>query len=101
MLAQACTKLATLHDFDEEPDIADDVFLLASSLLHSCPALFVELPVLPALLDCATTGILVQHRCVPAAPGQLQARACCRAAACLVATRDSLASGMVPAALAP
>ena len=70
MLAQACTKLATLHDFDEEPDIADDVFLLASSLLHNCPALFVELPVLPALLDCATTGILVQHRCVLAAPRQ-------------------------------
>ena len=60
---QACSKLATLQGFDEEPDIADDVFLLASSLLHQAPALFAELPVLPTLLDCATTGILVQHRC--------------------------------------
>ena len=63
VLAQACAQLATLQGFDEQPDLADDAFLLASSLLHQCPSLFAELPLLPTLLDCATTGILVQHRC--------------------------------------
>ena len=63
VIQRACAKLEACKDFDDEPDIVDDLFLLASSTLQHCPGLLVELAALPQLLGCCTSGILIQHKC--------------------------------------
>lgn len=64
MLGHSCRMLQSLGDFVEHPDVADDSFLLAGRALNYCPRLILHQPLLPALLDAAAVGILVQHRSV-------------------------------------
>ena len=59
---EACSSLITLVQFDDAPDAADDTFLLAASALQTCPGIVLADQVLPALLQSAAAGILVQHR---------------------------------------
>lgn len=54
--------MTSLHDFDECPDIADDVFLLATRGINYCPRLVFTRQLLPPLLDMVVTGVLVHHR---------------------------------------
>jgi len=46
----------------DNPDVADDCFLLGSRCMRYCGHLLVPTPTFPALLDCALMGMLVQHR---------------------------------------
>lgn len=63
MMVWACSVLRTLEDVTKAPDIADDTFLLAGRGLSYAPRLvLVSGPLLPALLDAALAGVLVQHR---------------------------------------
>jgi transportin-3 len=63
MMVRACSVLRTLEDVTNAPDIADDTFLLAGRGLSYAPRLvLVSGPLLPALLDAALAGVLVQHR---------------------------------------
>ena len=56
-----------LRQFSDEPDIADDTFLLAGRVLSYAPKLLLNTPALvSSLLDSAQAGILVQHRWTPA-----------------------------------
>ena len=59
---EAIAPLKDLTDFDDRPDTADDVFLLASSALANCPGMVLTDSVLPVLIKSAAAGILVQHR---------------------------------------
>lgn len=54
--------LKTIQDFTSRPDIADDCFLLASRCIRYCPHLFVPSTIFSSLVDCAMTGITIQHR---------------------------------------
>lgn len=65
LVAAACERLQSLKDFSDEPDIADDTFLLAGRGLSYCPAVVLTPAVLPRLIQAATTGVLVQHRRAP------------------------------------
>ena len=64
----ACEQLRSLKDVSDDPDIADDTFLLAGRGLSYCPAIVLTPVTLPRLLDAATAGILVQHRHCLCAP---------------------------------
>ena len=64
MLGKSCQTLQSLGDFVDNPDVADDSFLLAGRALHYSPRLILHEPLLSALLDSATAGVLVQHKCV-------------------------------------
>lgn len=69
LLERACQGLQRLRQFDEDPDIADDTFLLASRVLSYTPKLLLNnARLLAALLDSAQAGILVQHRYVNTPP---------------------------------
>ena len=63
MLGKSCQMLQSLGDFVNNPDVADDSFLLAGRALHYSPRLVLHEPLLSALLDAATAGVLVQHKC--------------------------------------
>ncbi len=63
LVGKACEQLRSLGDFRDEPDIADDMFLLAGRGLSYCPTIVLTPVSLPRLLDAATAGVLVQHRC--------------------------------------
>ena len=67
VVQRACAKLQTCKELDDEPDVVDDLFLLASSVLQHCPGLLVEAPALPHLLACCNSAILIQEKWVPAA----------------------------------
>ncbi|XP_024544223.1 transportin MOS14 [Selaginella moellendorffii] len=55
--------LKSIKDFTEMPDLADDCFLLGSRCIRYCPHLLVPMEaVFGPLLDCAITGITIQHR---------------------------------------
>ena len=59
----ASTVLAfVMQAFTSQPDVADDCFLLASRCIRYCPHLLVPTTMLPPLVDCAMTGITIQHR---------------------------------------
>lgn len=63
MLNIACQGLQRLRQFDKDPDIADDTFLLAGRVLSYSPKLLLNNPgLVSSLLDSAQAGILVQHR---------------------------------------
>jgi transportin-3 len=62
MLGTACAMLRGLRDVSERPDLADDTFLLAGRALSYAPRLLLTPRLLPALLDSALAGLLVQHR---------------------------------------
>jgi transportin-3 len=51
-----------VEDFDSMPDVADDLFLLAAKCLSHAPHLVLTPQNLPALVDCAMAGVLVQHK---------------------------------------
>lgn len=57
LLTNACSKLRALEDFNQNPCIADDTFLLAKRMLQYCPkVLFSMVQVVELLLDTACTG---------------------------------------------
>eukprot|EP00854_Cymbomonas_tetramitiformis_P014145 gene14145-16729_t len=60
MFGDATSRLQRLEDVHNSPDVADDVFLLAlKSMKEDCRHVVLNPPVLPALVDCAVTGMLV------------------------------------------
>lgn len=62
LFGHTITMLASIQDFTSQPDVADDCFLLASRCIRYCPHLLVPTTMLPPLVDCAMTGITIQHR---------------------------------------
>ncbi|KAK3235077.1 hypothetical protein CYMTET_54701, partial [Cymbomonas tetramitiformis] len=63
MFGDATSRLQRLEDVHNSPDVADDVFLLAlKSMKEDCRHVVLNPPVLPALVDCAVTGMLVMHK---------------------------------------
>ncbi len=62
LAATSCGHLRSLQDVSNEPDICDDTYLLAGRGLSYCPSIVLTPRVLPALLDSAIAGILVQHK---------------------------------------
>ncbi|GBG59060.1 hypothetical protein CBR_g24406 [Chara braunii] len=62
LFSQTIQLLRDIKDFTNNPDTADDCFLLASRCIRYCPHLIVPTPILPQLLDCAMAGMTVQHR---------------------------------------
>eukprot|EP01018_Ginkgo_biloba_P004333 Gb_28911 [translate_table: standard] len=54
--------LKSIEEFTSRPDIADDLFLLASRCIRYCPHLLILSSIFPSLVDCAMTGITIQHR---------------------------------------
>ncbi|MCO5614515.1 hypothetical protein L7F22_068798 [Adiantum nelumboides] len=62
LFGQAINLLSSIEAFTAHPDIADDCFLLASRCIRYCPHLLLPTPVFPALIDCALTGVTIQHR---------------------------------------
>ena len=65
LLTETVPFLVTLQDFDNKPDVADDVFLLCCRVLKYCPVV-VLMPQPPVLLQkvvaLAAEGIYVHHR---------------------------------------
>lgn len=62
LFSHTISLLKTIQDFTSRPDIADDCFLLASRCIRYCPHLFVPSTIFSSLVDCAMTGITIQHR---------------------------------------
>lgn len=77
LLIASCSALRSLSDIGNKPDLADDTFLLAGRALNYAPRLIMTSQLLPALLECAQAGVLVQHR-----------EACCSIMAFLVRLLD-------------
>lgn len=64
LLERACLGLQRLRAFNENPDVADDTFLLATRVLSYSPKLLLANGrLVGALLDTATVGLLVNHKC--------------------------------------
>ena len=57
-----CDGMWSFQEFTSQPDVADDCFLLASRCIRYCPHLLIPTTMLPPLVDCAMTGITIQHR---------------------------------------
>ncbi|KAH9568191.1 hypothetical protein CY35_03G065200 [Sphagnum magellanicum] len=62
LFGQTIALLTSIEDFTSQPDVADDCFLLASRCIRYCPHLLIPTTMFPPLLDCAMTGITIQHR---------------------------------------
>ncbi|KAG0561064.1 hypothetical protein KC19_9G034400 [Ceratodon purpureus] len=62
LFGQSVSMLTSIQAFTSQPDVADDCFLLASRCIRYCPHLLVPTTMLPPLVDCAMTGITIQHR---------------------------------------
>ncbi|GMH40699.1 hypothetical protein BSKO_08603 [Bryopsis sp. KO-2023] len=63
LFTKACSRLRRLEDFNQNPCIADDTFLLAKRVLQYCPVVLIGVAqMVELLLDTACAGILVQHR---------------------------------------
>jgi len=63
LLAPTCAALSSSPSaLDAEPEMVDDVFLLAGRALGYAPRLALTPQLLPGLLDLALLGVLVQHR---------------------------------------
>ncbi|KAJ7520940.1 hypothetical protein O6H91_19G030900 [Diphasiastrum complanatum] len=62
LLGKTVSLLQSIEDFTLRPDLADDCFLFSSRCVRYCPHLLVPSTIFPSLLDCAMTGITVQHR---------------------------------------
>lgn len=61
LFGQAINVLSSMERFTSHPDVADDCFLLASRCTRYCPHLLVPSPVFLSLVDCAMTGVTIQH----------------------------------------
>ena len=65
LVCEAHTKLIEIKDFDNRPDIVDDLFLLAGRILSYAPAIvFAEegVQTLQHLFNCAVAGMFINHR---------------------------------------
>ncbi|KAI4326671.1 hypothetical protein MLD38_031959 [Melastoma candidum] len=62
LFRQTTCLLTNIKEFTARPDIADDCFLLASRCIRYCPQLIIPADVFPSLVDCALTGVTIQHR---------------------------------------
>jgi transportin-3 len=62
LLAPTCATLSSPAALEAEPEMVDDVFLLAGRALSYAPRLALTPQLLPPLLDVALLGVLVQHR---------------------------------------
>lgn len=62
LFGHSISLLKTIQEFTSMPDVADDCFLLASRCIRYCPHLLLTSNIFPPLVDCAMTGITVQHR---------------------------------------
>lgn len=62
LFGQTINILKSIEEFTSHPDVSDDCFLLASRCIRYCPHLLVPSPIFPSLVDCAMTGITIQHR---------------------------------------
>ena len=51
-----------MEDFDQQPDVADDLFLLGIKCLTYAPHLLLTPTNLPGMVNCALNGLLVQHK---------------------------------------
>lgn len=57
LLTKACEKLRVLDDFNENPCMADDTFLLAKRMLQYCPGVMLSMAqMVEVLLDTACAG---------------------------------------------
>ena len=66
MLKSSCRGLQRLQDFSNNPDVADDTFLLIGRVLSYSPQiLYNDAELLATVLKSAQAGILVQHRYGP------------------------------------
>lgn len=66
MLQRSCQGLQKLSDFENNPDVADDTFLLASRTLGYAPKLLLaDGALVSVVLRSAQAGILLQHRWTP------------------------------------
>eukprot|EP00891_Asterochloris_glomerata_P002287 jgi/Astpho2/2287/e_gw1.00040.5.1_t len=63
LVQSALSMLRQLRDFEQNPDLADDVFLLISRACRYCPRIVMTQELLPLIMDAALAGLLVQHRC--------------------------------------
>jgi transportin-3 len=65
LVAEAHKKLAEIKDFDNRPDIVDDLFLLAGRVLSYSPPIFfgeAGAQTLQSLFTCAMGGMFIHHR---------------------------------------
>eukprot|EP00210_Caulerpa_lentillifera_P000154 g149.t1 len=62
LLVLVCAKLKIPENFQNDPNLVDDAFLMATRVVHYCPdAIFNDEMMLMQILDTATKGILVHH----------------------------------------
>ena len=64
VVKQALQGLQQLSDFDNNPDMADDTFLLIGRGIRYSPGVVLNAQMLPLILQASMAGLLVQHRCV-------------------------------------
>eukprot|EP00884_Botryococcus_braunii_P017308 jgi/Botrbrau1/4260/Bobra.0044s0053.1 len=62
LVLEACNQLKVAAQFDQIPDLVDDVFLLAGRALSYAPYTVCNPQVLPTLINRAELGLLAQHR---------------------------------------
>ena len=62
IVTKALQGLPTLAAFDNNPDMADDTFLLIDRAVRYSPGVVFNPQMLPLIADAAMTGVLVQHR---------------------------------------
>ena len=65
LVIQALQGLQQLSAYDDNPDMADDTFLLISRGVRYSPGVVYNTQMLPVIVDAAMTGVLVQHRSAP------------------------------------
>ena len=62
IVKQALQGLQQLADFDNNPDMADDTFLLISRAIRYSPGVVLNAQMMPLILRASMAGLLVQHR---------------------------------------
>lgn len=62
LVVQALQGLQQLSGYDNNPDMADDTFLLISRGVRYSPGVVYNPQMLPIIVDAAMIGVLVQHR---------------------------------------
>ena len=62
LVIQALQGLQQLSAYDDNPDMADDTFLLIGRGVRYCPGVVYNTHMLPVIVDAAMVGVLVQHR---------------------------------------
>jgi len=62
LLTSACRSLSSLQAVTSNPDLADDVFLMAGRGVNYAPHLMMSPELLAVLIATASNGILVQHK---------------------------------------